>query len=145
MEVQLFAQLNFDKTGKTCCKSKVNKILRNKMNYKYLKTTRKNIKLISCESIRMNHLLNSIITCLLSNNYDIIFVDGSKIQTQSNNFKCWRMKSDAIYCKFDNQKRNLIAAMNNKRVIYYEINKDNTDSIKYANFIANFNSERIKL
>ena len=27
--------------------------------------------------------------------------------------------------------------MNNKRVIYYEINKDNTDSIKYANFIAN--------
>ena len=27
--------------------------------------------------------------------------------------------------------------MNNKRVIYYEINKDNTDSIKYAIFIAN--------
>ena len=75
-------------------------------------------------------------------NFKLIFIDESSIQSYNNNYRTWRSKYEQIYFKVDTKKRNLIAAVDNKSVIYYEINEENTDESIFLKFMKNL---KIKL
>jgi len=123
-------------TGRKISKTKVHNILRNKLNYKFLKTTIKNSKINENKNICISLcFLKILIKCLLLK-YKIIFVDETNIQAYNNNYKVWRKTDQNIYYNLgSNKRKNLIAAIDENRVLTYSINNNNTDEKIFLEFM----------
>lgn len=135
-------------TGKKVSKSRIHNILKNKLDLRYLKSTIKTKKIKDNRNILISLCyIKIIIKCLLLD-FKLIFVDESKIQANNNNYRTWRKKDEVIYYNIENKKpKNLIAAVGENEIIYYEINDENTNENVFLNFMKNlkFNLEKLKI
>ena len=78
--------------------------------------------------------------------YDILFLDESSILSHNNNFRCWRKSNEQIYLNYDTEKRkNLLLIINKEKVIYYKINRKNTNEETFLEFFQEFLKESKKL
>ena len=102
--------------------------LKNKLHLHYLKTSIKKKVTMSRNSIFLCHCFLKIISRAISMGYDILFLDESSILSHNNNFRCWRKSNEQIYLNYDTEKRsNLLLIINKEKVIYYKINRKNTN------------------
>ena len=121
--------------NKSISKSKVHQILKNKLNFSYRKTAIKNSKIITNQSLKMANLFLKIMIRAIKLNYDLIFIDESKIQQINNNLHCWRGKGEYIFSKIKKmEKRNLIMGVSPSGLIYYKITSSNTNTINFKLF-----------
>ena len=61
-------------------------------------------------------------------NFSIIYCDESSFQAVNSNLKIWRKENEVIsFNLVKKESFNLILAINENVVVYYEINKDNTN------------------
>ena len=113
----------FIDTGKKISKTKVNNILRNKLNLRFLKSAIKTDKLLNNKNILISLCFIKIVIKCLKLNFKLIFIDETSIQCNNNNFKAWRKKDETIYYNIKNTKRkNLIAAVGEDSLVHYSIN-----------------------
>ena len=69
-------------------------------------------------------------------NFEIIFLDESKVELINSHLKCWLKPKETIY--FGNVKKdklNIIMTIGKSLVFQMTINKENTSSIVYLNFL----------
>lgn len=126
----------FIDTGKKISKTKVHNILRNKLNFRFLKSVIKNDKLNDNRNILISLCFIKIIVKCMKLNYKIIYIDESRIQCNNNNFKTWRSKEETIYYRIGNNKKsNLIAALDENELLYYLINEKNTNEAIFLDFM----------
>jgi hypothetical protein len=126
----------FIDTGKKMSKTKVNNILRYKLNLRFLKSAIKTDKLLTNRNILASLCFIKIVIKCLKLNYKLIFVDETSIQCNNNNFKTWRKKEETIYYNIKNTKRkNLIAAVGENSLIHYSVNEANTNEEVFINFM----------
>ena len=135
----------FDETGKYISKSTVHNCLRKQLGLKYLKSTIKTKKILEEKNI-INSLafLKVIIKCLKLK-FHIIFLDESSIQNDNNNYYSWRFPNEELFGEIGPKKKlNLLMAIDEEKIIYYEINKENTDEAVFLNFMDKLNHEIIE-
>ena len=132
-------------TGKYASKSNIHNCLRNQMGFRYLKSIVKINKILEVKNI-INSLafLKTFIKCLKLN-FNIIYLDESAIQNDNNNYYSWRFPNEDLFAKIDPKKRlNLIMSINAEKIIYYEINKINTDESVFLCFMDKLKNELLK-
>ena len=133
-------------TGKYISKSTIHNCLRKQLGLKYLKTTIKTEKILEIKNI-INSLafLKVIIKCIKLK-FHIIFLDETSIQNDNNNYYSWRFPNEELFCEIGPKKKlNLLMAIDEAKIIYYEINKENTDETIFLNFMKRLNQEIIKI
>ena len=131
----------FSDTGKTISKNKVNLILRNKLNYRFLKTSIKNDKINDENNVIFSFCFIKLLIKCMKLNFKLIFVDESSVQSYNNNYRTWRHKDEDIYYRIDNKKKNLIAAVSESEIIHYEINEQNTNESVFLQFMKNLKNK----
>lgn len=115
------------------------------MGFRYLKSIVKINKILEVKNI-INSLafLKTFIKCLKLN-FNIIYLDESAIQNDNNNYYSWRFPNEDLFAKIDPKKRlNLIMSINAEKIIYYEINKINTDESVFLCFMDKLKNELLK-
>ena len=126
----------YQKTGKKVGKSTVNNILRKELGFRYLKTTLKNNNIKRESGILDCFCFIKIFEKCMELGYNPIFLDESKIELVNNHYKCWRKYHEEIYFGSSNREKcNLILAVGIDRIFYYSLNKDNTNSIIFLDFL----------
>lgn len=130
------AKIYYDETGKKISKSTIHNIIKNKLGYSYLKTTYKNNYLRSKNAIILCLCFIKIFVRLMKFNYEIIFIDESKVEAINSHLRCWRKRDETIYFgSGQKNKVNLIMAVGKNKVYKIEINQENTNSNNYLMFI----------
>lgn len=130
------AKSYYEETGRYICKSSVNNIIKNKLGYRYIKTTYKSNYLRSKEENILCLCFIKLFARLIKLNFEIIFLDESKVESINSHLKCWRKPKETIY--FGNVKKdklNIIMAIGKSEVYQMTINKENTSSIVCLNFL----------
>lgn len=130
------AKSYYEETGRYICKSSVNNIIKNKLGYRYIKTTYKSNYLRSKEANILCLCFIKLFARLIKLNFEIIFLDESKVESINSHLKCWRKPKETIY--FGNVKKdklNIIMAIGKSEVYQMTINKENTSSIVCLNFL----------
>jgi len=134
----------FKDTGNTISKTKVHNILRNKLNLRFRKTTIKNSKVNNERNILISLCFIKILVKCLKLNYKIIYIDETSIQSNNNNFKTWRLSDETIFYNLtSSRKQNLIAAIDEQQVLYYNITEQNTSENTFLDFMEKL-LEKIK-
>jgi transposase len=114
-------------------------ILKNKLNLKYRRTTIKNKKLISNESIFSSLCFIKIFTRAIILGFDILFLDETAILLKNNHFKCWRNDDEKLYHKIGpNSKTNLLLIVSKNEVVHFQLNREETNQDKFFNFLNGF-------
>ena len=126
--------------NKTSCKisiSSISYILKYIFGYRYLRTII-NWKMLSDLNFKRKSLfLIRLIYQILMHNMELIYIDESKIQLKNSNLRMWRGKKDLFnYGRIKQEKINLILAVSKNKVMHYEFNKKNTNSIIFKNFFV---------
>ena len=130
------SELYFNKYNMYISRQTVNRILRNQLGFKFLKTHVKNKIILKEISISQSFFVLKIIIRHLKLGGDIIFVDESTFYTKNNNYKTWRKSEEYIFHDFDDSaKRNLILAVSSKDIIYWELTNDNIKGNNFKGFI----------
>lgn len=123
-------------TNNSISKSAIFYILKNKLNYKYLRTTTKCYKLNNISSKIRAFIFIKIIIKAFINKMNIIFIDETNIQIENNHLKVWRLKNECPY--FHSGKRgrkNVIMAISSNAVLHYEINNGTNNSNTFYDFM----------
>ena len=130
----------FEETGKYACKTKNNNIIKSKLGYHFLKTSKKsNFLLTDLGRILCLTFIKTLIKCLMTG-FDLLFIDESSIQLNNSNYRCWRKYEEQIYFGDNNAgKLNLLLCISKNEILYYELNKENTNSQIFLNFMFNVN------
>ena len=116
-------------------KSKVHQILKNKLEFKYCKTSIKNTKIITNNSLKMANAFLKILIRAIRLKYELVYIDESKIQQINSNLHCWRKNNEYLFNDIkDYQKSYLIMAVSPNGLIYYKITSDNTNTDIFMNF-----------
>ena len=130
-------------TGINISKSKVHKIIRH-LGYRYLKSTIKNINILSEENLVASFSFIKIIQRCLKLNIKLIFVDETSILSTNNNYRIWRIPKQEIYVKIPKKERvNLIMGVSDNDVIHYSFNSENTNEKIFGDFMLSLH-EKIK-
>ena len=129
--------------------TKIHNILKNKLNFSYLKTAIKNKDLTTKNYIAMSFFFLKIILRGIKLGITFIFIDESGFCTNAPNFRTWRSKNSDFYYNIKNQgKTNLIMGVDMDEIIHYEIIDQNIDSITFLNFmktlVSKLDEERLK-
>jgi len=128
----------YNETGKFIGKSSVNNIMKNKLGYRYIKTTYKTNYLRTKEANILSLCFVKIIARLIKFNYEIVFLDESKIESINTHLKCWRKPRETIYFgNYIKKKLNIIMAISKNKVLRMDINEENTTAEIYLNFLKN--------
>ena len=116
-------------------KSKVHQIPKNKLEFKYRKTSIKNAKTITNNSLKMANAFLKILIRAVRLKYELVYIDESKNQQINSNLHCWRKNNEYLFNDIkDYQKSNLIMAVSPNGLIYYKITSDNTNTDIFMNF-----------
>ena len=116
-------------------KSKVHQILKNKLEFKYCKTSIKNTKIITNNSLKMANAFLKILIRAVRLKYELVYIDESKNQQINSNLHCWRKNNEYLFNDIkDYQKSNLTMAVSPNGLIYYKITSDNTNTDIFMNF-----------
>ena len=122
--------------GLNISKCKIHRILRNRLNYKYRKTTPKNRKLLSSNSENMKKVFLKIIFRAISLGYNLLFVDESKIEQKNKNLRTWRKTNEEIYQKVNKADSiNLTMGINRFGVLAYTFTNENNNSWSFQEFL----------
>ena len=117
-------------------KSTMQKIFRKKLLMNFRKRTIKNEKLLSSNFIRFSFFFIKVFFRSLNLGLKPIFIDESGFFLKNNNFRTWVFNNENIYYgKNASHKINLILAVSNEKVIYYQLNKENTNSLIFQKFM----------
>jgi len=123
------------KYGKTISKTTINRILRNKLGLRFLKTSPKNDILVSKQSLKQSFFVLKILTRHIKLGGNVVYIDESTFSTVNNNYKIWRLPNSQIYSPIkDSKKFNLILAVNNEKIIHWMILEENTTSEIFKKF-----------
>ena len=130
------SELYYKEKGVNLSKTKVYYILKNKLNYHFLKTSVKNIKITYSNSLFMSLcFIKNIIRALILG-YSILYMDESSLLSKNNNYKCWRRNNEQIYSKMKPTARsNLLLIISKNKVINYKINKVSTNEEVFLEFM----------
>jgi uncharacterized protein with von Willebrand factor type A (vWA) domain len=108
------------------------------MGYSYLESTVKTNKIIEKENILISFAFIKIICRCIKLGFKVIYLDGSGLMSGNNNYRYIRKKFDQIYFNIANrEKRNLVLAIDENQVIYWEITKENTNGKVFLNLLKN--------
>lgn len=125
-----------EKVGSKISISSISYILKYSLGFRYLKTVVKPKILSNLEFKKKSYFLIRLIYQILKNGMDIIYVDESKIQLKNSNLRIWRPKNDSFnYGSINQGKINLILGVTKNKLIHYELNKNNTNSKIFKNFL----------
>lgn len=106
------------------------------MGFRYLKTHPKTNKILEKKNILLSLAFIKIIARCIKLNFHILYCDESFLQNRNNNYYCWRRAEDNIFGFIGKRERlNLIMAIEENSVVYYEINDESTTEDKFYNFI----------
>lgn len=134
----------YKETGIKISKSTINKVIRHKLGYKFLKTTIKNINILSQDNIITSLEFLKIIERCIKMNIKLIYLDESSILNTNNNYRLWRYPNEEIYMPLaKKEKTNLIMAITDEDVIHYAFNKENTNEKNFSEFINDLNKKII--
>lgn len=86
----------FDKTGFKTNRTTVNKIIREKLGYRYLKTCVKNNIINSNDDKLIQFTFIKIITRCINKGFKVIYCDECGIMTKNNNYRCYRKPNEQI-------------------------------------------------
>ena len=126
----------FENTGKKVSKSSVNNIIKNRLGFRYLKTTYNNNFLKSNYGNILCLCFIKVIIRSIRLGFDIIFVDESKIETINSHLKCWRKQKETIYfSNVNKQKLNIIMAVGKNKIYGLKLEKKNINSDIYLQFL----------
>lgn len=130
--------LYFSRTGKKTNRTTINKIIKNILGYKFLRTAPKPSCINDSENILISLTFIKIIVRCIILGFNILFCDETGITNKNNNYNIWRKKEENVYqnCNFFKRK-NLIMTISNEEVIYYEISDESTDSTVFLNYMKN--------
>ena len=120
--------------NKSLSKMTISRILRCRLNIRFMKTIVKNPKLEKKEYIFMKHLFIKCISKSINNGLKFIFLDESGFKLENNNYFAWRKKNEDLTggaTKGLKIKLNLILAINDSKIIHYYLTYD---PINQANF-----------
>ena len=79
--------------------------MRNKLNYRFLKTVNKNDKINENKNIIISLCFIKLIIKLLKLNLKLIYVDETMIQSNNNNYKTWKSKDQGIFYNLKGTKK----------------------------------------
>lgn len=117
-------------------KSTMHFIMRKKLKYHFCKKTIKNDKIVSNDFIKFSFFFIKVILRSIKLGLKFIFLDESGFFLYNNNFRNWVSKKEEIYFGNDkDQKINLLLAVSADKIFYYQINKINTTSNVFKNFM----------
>jgi hypothetical protein len=127
----------FDTTGIKTNRTTINKIIREKLGYKYLKTCLKNNIINTNDDRLIQFTFIKIVVKCLYKGFKLIFCDESGIMTKNNHYKCLRKPNEQIYNNIENTGRyNLIMAVG-EDIIYFEIKRESTTETVFLEFMKN--------
>ena len=95
------------KFGKKIGKSTIHNILRQKLNYRYLKTSYKTKKIENDNNKIYSFFFIKTFAKCIKLGFEYIFQDESKIETHNNNFRCWHKKDEQILFGSKNNKKKI--------------------------------------
>ena len=95
--VRKLAKKYTEKTGNKISKTTIHKYLRQKMGYKYLKSTIKTNLILRNQNILISFAFIKIIARCIKFKFSIMYCDESYIQSQNNNMNVWRKPDEDIY------------------------------------------------
>ena len=128
----------FLRTGEKISHSTINSTLKKSLGLHYLKVVPKSSKILSIESVICSMAIIKIIARCIKQGISIIYCDESSILSTNNNFRAWIQPRENFYTDIAPKKRyNLIMAINELGVLYYEINSTNTNENSFMSFMEN--------
>lgn len=128
--------------NKTISRSGIRLILKNKLNFRYLKTTLKNPKLITNNYKLMCIMFIKIIMRALVEKFSFIFIDECGISLKNNNWRMWRQIDEQIYDESSySNKTNLIMAVSHEKLIHFKYVDKSINSESYLEFIQELNNK----
>lgn len=136
ISIKKIKEIYMNKFGKNISSTKIHRILRRKLNYRYLKTAVKTSKLIDKNYKIMSFLFLKIFLRGLKLNANYIFIDEAGFDLINSNFRTWRNKESDIFSKIDKKNRlNLLMAVSKDRIIHYKLTNETTNSNLFLNFM----------
>lgn len=136
------SNLFFEFSGKSVSKSTINNIIRNRLGYKFLKTTYKNNFLKSKNGTILCLCFIKLFTRILKLGFKVIFLDESKIELNNTHLKCWRKTNEVIYYSSGKKnKLNLIMAISQDNVYQITMGNETTNSKSFIKFMDLLYSE----
>lgn len=125
-------------SGKRISKSTIHNCLKKELGYKYMKTTIKTNKILSKDNILLSFAFIKIIARSISFKFNLVYIDETSIQNNNNNYFCWRKAQQNIYGELGQKKKlNLLMAIDNDSVVYYEFKEESTNEEIFYNFMKN--------
>ena len=125
-------------TSKTKCKTSLYYLIKNKLSFKYLRTSPKTKNLENHSSVLRTFIFIKVFINCLNKGLIPIFIDETNFQTKNNKLCVWRRKEETPFFEVGKPgKRNLILAISPDEIIYYEINKDTNKSNDFLKFFEN--------
>ena len=129
-------EIYFNKYGNLISITKINRILKRKLNYHFLKTSVKTSVLQDKKYIIMSFFFLNIFLRGLKLGANFIFIDESGFDLLNTNFRVWRSREKDYFSKVGKKERlNLVMAVNNDRIIHYHLTNENTNSDNFLNFM----------
>jgi len=118
-------------------KSSINLIMKNKLLYRFRKTSIKTDKLLKKQYIKYSFFFLKILLKSLKIGLNPIYIDECGFKTDNNNFRTWIKKDEQYYAKLSNQKTriNLIMAVTNSKILYYSLDERNINTTIFLNFM----------
>ena len=125
-------------TGISIAKSSVHNIIKNKLNFRFLKTVPKTNKINSTSSkIRFFLFIKVVIKCLFFG-LKIIYIDESNFQLENNHLRIWRKNNEfPLFNVKSFGRRNIILAVSDEKIILYTINKGTNNNETFLCFMKN--------
>ena len=129
-----------NETGKYACKTKINNIIKNKLGYHFLKTSKKSNFLLTDYGTVLCFTFIKTLIRILRSGFEILFIDESSIQMNNSNFRCWSKYNEQIHLGLNlSIKLNLLLCISKDEIIYYELNQQNTNSSVFLDFMKKIN------
>ena len=123
-------------TGLNLSTRSISRILKNKLDHHYLKTTLKNHRLRNKKQISNALLLIRSVYKLIQEKLNFVWIDETPLYVSNKHFRTWRKRDDLnFYDSGSKTKLNLLMAVNSEKVINYDIYETNTEEEKYQEFL----------
>lgn len=132
-------QIYLEKYGVNISRTRIHRIVRNKLKYSFKKTLLKPNKLEQVIYKKMSFIFIKCIIRAIKLNLSFVFIDESSFKLKNNNFRDWIKRDD--FCHYgnndNNKKINFMFAIGTNKVIYYKLSNDNTNSKAFKSFFLN--------
>lgn len=126
------------KFNKKLSRNKIYNILKNSLKYSFLKTSIKPSKINSDRGQIMSFIFYKTLIRGLSLGLQPIYIDESGFQLLNNKYYRWRKRDEEFPYGSDCNilsKSNMILAVSDKDILIYQINKENTNSAIFSDFV----------